>query len=144
MCCDISRTWWIGDGPAAAAMTDAMRHALDHIRHNETLLRPGTPLSALPGKLHRLRPEFQALKYGVAYHGVGLCDEWPSIAYPDQVVPGAFDDHILLPGMVICVEALVAHEGGDFSIKLEDQVLVTETGPENLTRYPFDPRLTLS
>ena len=32
-------------------------------------------------------------------------------------------------------------EGGDFSIKLEDQVLITETGCENLTTYPFDPRL---
>jgi Xaa-Pro dipeptidase len=29
----------------------------------------------------------------------------------------------------------------DFSIKLEDQVLITETGYENLTKYPFDERL---
>jgi Xaa-Pro dipeptidase len=35
----------------------------------------------------------------------------------------------------------VPPEGGDFSIKLEDQVLVTETGCETLTRYPFDERL---
>ena len=32
-------------------------------------------------------------------------------------------------------------EGGDFSIKLEDQVLITEDGFENLTRYPFDAAL---
>ena len=44
-------------------------------------------------------------------------------------------------GMVLCVEALVAPEGGDFSIKLEDQVLVTETGHEILTTYPFDTAL---
>jgi hypothetical protein len=31
--------------------------------------------------------------------------------------------------------------GGDFSIKLEDQILFTATGCENLTRYPFDPAL---
>ena len=43
--------------------------------------------------------------------------------------------------MVLCVEALVSPEGGDFSIKLEDQVLVTESGYENLTKYPFDDRL---
>ena len=43
--------------------------------------------------------------------------------------------------MVLCVEALVGAEGGDFSIKLEDQVLITETGFENLTTYPFDPAL---
>ena len=74
-------------------------------------------------------------------HGVGLCDEWPLVAYPDHYVEGAFD-YALEPGMVLCVEALVGQEGGDFSIKLEDQVLVTEAGHENLSRYPFDPMLT--
>ena len=36
---------------------------------------------------------------------------------------------------------LIGEVGGDFSIKLEDQVLITETGYENLTSYPFDPAL---
>jgi Xaa-Pro aminopeptidase len=43
--------------------------------------------------------------------------------------------------MVMCVEALVGAVGGDFSIKLEDQVLITEDGYENLTTYPFDAAL---
>ena len=50
-------------------------------------------------------------------------------------------DAVLEPGMVLCVEALVSREGGKFSIKLEDQVLVTEDGYENLTRYPYDAQL---
>ena len=53
---------------------------------------------------------------------------------------GAFD-YELQAGMVLCVEALVSPEGGDFSIKLEDQVLVTEDGFENLTKFPFCPFL---
>ena len=53
---------------------------------------------------------------------------------------GAFD-YVLEPGMVLCVEALVAEDGGHFSIKLEDQGLVTDTGFENLTTYPFDAGL---
>ena len=73
-------------------------------------------------------------------HGVGLCDEWPLVAYPDQHVKGAYD-YILEPGMALCVEALVSPKNGDFSIKLEDQVIITETGYENLTKYPFDYRL---
>jgi Xaa-Pro aminopeptidase len=73
-------------------------------------------------------------------HGVGLCDEWPYVPYPDSYVPGAFE-HVLEAGMVLCVEALVSPEGGDFSIKLEEQVLITETGHENLTKYPFDAAL---
>jgi Xaa-Pro dipeptidase len=68
---------------------------------------------------------------------VGLCDEWPLIAYPDQLADGAFE-YELEAGMVLCVEALVSSEGGDFSIKLEDQVLITEDGFENMTTYEFD------
>ncbi|MDH3667422.1 MAG: aminopeptidase P family protein, partial [Paracoccaceae bacterium] len=45
------------------------------------------------------------------------------------------------PGMMLCVEACIQTQGGEFAIKLEDQVLVTETGYENLTKYPFDARL---
>ncbi len=89
---------------------------------------------------HTLDEQFTAQKYGCMMHGVGLCDEWPLIAYPDALVEGAFD-YELQPGMVLCVEALVSQENGAFSIKLEDQVLITEDGFENLTTYPFDPRL---
>ena len=56
------------------------------------------------------------------------------------MVEGAFD-YELEAGMVLCVEALISPEGGDFSIKLEDQVLITDNGYENLTRYRFDERL---
>ena len=62
------------------------------------------------------------------------------MSYPDQAVPGSFD-YALEPGMVLCVEALVGEVGGAFSIKLEDQVLITEDGYENLTTYPFDEAL---
>ena len=72
--------------------------------------------------------------------GKQLVSPEQSVAYPDMMVPGAFD-YELQPGMVLCVEALVGEDGGDFSIKLEDQVLVTETGYENLTAYPFDSAL---
>jgi len=104
------------------------------------MLRPGISIPELTANCHKLDDKFQALKYGCMMHGVGLCDEWPLVAYPDKEVPGAFD-YVLEPGMVLCVEASVGEVGGDFSIKLEDQVLITEDGYENLTTYPFDPIL---
>ncbi len=140
ICTDISRTWWIGDQPPRPDMISAMQHGYEHIMTNMALLKPGVMIPEIIEASHRLKPEFQALKYGCMMHGVGLCDEWPLVAYPDMAVPGAFD-YALEPGMVLCVEVLLSHEGGDFSIKLEDQVLVTEDGYENLTSYPFDDRL---
>ncbi len=140
ICIDISRSWWIGDEKPPANMIDAMRHAHEHIMTNMEMLKPGVNIQDLSRNAHTLKPEYQKLKYGCLMHGVGLCDEWPLVAYPDQMVEGAYD-YELQAGMVLCVEALVSPEGGDFSIKLEDQVLVTENGFELLTRYPYDPRL---
>ena len=140
MCSDISRTWFIGDGEPSQEMKDDYRLAYDHIQENMALIRPGVHFDDLTHHGHHLPPLYQKLKYGSKYHGVGLCDEWPMIAYPDGYIKGAFDA-VLEPGMMLCVEALVSREGGNFSIKLEDQVLVTEDGVENLTRYPWDSRL---
>lgn len=139
-CIDISRTWWVGKTKPSNAMVSAFQHALDHIRDHQARLKPGVTIEELVHGGHQLAPEYWAQKYSCKMHGVGLCDEWPYVTYPDGWTPGAFDAG-LEPGMVLCVEALVSPEGGDFSIKLEDQVLITETGSENLTRYPFDPRL---
>ena len=137
ICIDISRTWWIGDKKPKQAMIDAMKHGIEHIETNMHLLAPGVSFRDLTHQGHHLDKKYQKLKYGCKMHGVGLCDEWPLIAYPDKFVEGAFD-YVLEPGMVLCVEALVSPEGGDFSIKLEDQVLITDDGFENLTSYPFD------
>ena len=140
ICVDISRTWWIGDTRPRPDMIYAMQHAHEHIMTNMEMLRPGVTIPELTANSHRLDDRFQQQKYGCLMHGVGLCDEWPLVAYPDKAVQGAFD-YALEPGMVLCVEACVGEMGGDFSIKLEDQVLITENGYENLTRYPFDSAL---
>ncbi len=140
ICVDISRTWWIGDASPRADMIYTMRHAVEHIQTNMAMLKPGVSFRDLTFNGHKLDANMQAQKYGCMMHGVGLCDEWPLITYPDKWVEGAFD-YELQPGMVLCVEVLASPQGGDFSIKLEDQVLVTEDGYENLTLYPFDAAL---
>jgi len=114
-----------------------MQHAHEHIHTDMQMLAPDVSMRSLPENGHRLQDHYQMQKYGCMMHGVDLCDEWPLIAYPDRLVDGAFE-YELEAGMVLCIEALVAPEGGDFSIKLEDQVLITEDGFEKLTTYEFD------
>jgi Xaa-Pro aminopeptidase len=140
ICCDMSRSMWIGDESPPAEVVSAMSHAHEHIMTNMELLKPGVNIQDISRQTHTLLPEYQQQKYGCLMHGVGLCDEWPLVAYPDRMVEGAFD-YELEPGMVLCAEALVGTVGGSFSIKLEDQVLITEDGYENLSTYPFDERL---
>ena len=140
ICVDISRSWWIGDQKPPPDMIYAMQHSHEHIMTNIEMLKPGVMIPELTANSHRLDDKFQTQKYGCLMHGVGLCDEWPLVAYPDQAVPDAFD-YPLEAGMVLCVEAAVGEVGGSFTIKLEDQVLITEDGYENLTKYPFDAAL---
>ncbi|MEM1298408.1 MAG: dimethylsulfonioproprionate lyase DddP [Pseudomonadota bacterium] len=139
MCCDMSRTFWVGDGEPTAEMKRLYRFAVDHIEENTALLAPGKSFKEITFSGHHLTPEFVDSRYSCKMHGVGLCDEWPMILYPEDWREGAFD-HVLEPGMMLCVEALIGHKGGDFSIKLEDQVVITETGVERLSQYPWDAR----
>ena len=139
MCTDISRTWWVGDKEPTNEMKEDYRIALDHIQQNAELIAPGVHFKDLTFKGHQLNSTYKKQQYSCRFHGVGLCDEFPLIAYSEDYEEGAFD-YVLQPGMTLCVEALISRENGDFSIKLEDQLLVTESGYENLTSYPFDKK----
>ncbi|MGB1963696.1 MAG: dimethylsulfonioproprionate lyase DddP [Candidatus Puniceispirillales bacterium] len=140
MCCDISRTWFLGDGKPTQDMIDDYRLGVEHIETNTALIAPGVHLRDLTYKGHQLPDSYVAGRYSCRFHGVGLCDEWPLVAYPQDFVEGAFD-YVLKPGMMLCVEALIGRDGGPYSIKLENQVLVTENGVENMTSYPWDDQL---
>ncbi len=140
ICIDTSRTWLVGDAEAKPGQIEAYKIGHEHIETNAELLAPGVSMRDLTFKGHVLPDAYQANKYCVKMHGVGLCDEFPSIYYPDSYIEGAFDYH-LEPGMVLCVEVFAGKEDGLEGVKLENQVLVTETGFENLTTYPYDKRL---
>jgi Xaa-Pro aminopeptidase len=60
--------------------------------------------------------------------------------YSQDWLDGQFD-YTLEPGIMLCVEAYVGAKGVHEGVKLEDQVLITEDGFENLTNYPWDARL---
>lgn len=100
ICIDISRTWWIGNQKPRPDMIEAMKHGVEHIETNMQMLKPGVNIQDLSRNTHVLEAKYQKQKYGCLMHGVGLCDEWPLVAYPDRMVEGAFD-HELEPGMVL-------------------------------------------
>ena len=85
-------------------------------------------------------PVEQYRHYSCLFHGVGQCDEYPEIYFPEIWDEWGFDG-VLEAGMVLTVEAFVGSGGdGGEGVKLENQVLVTENGPELLTRFPLDLR----
>ena len=140
MCSDISRSWFIGDGGPTSEQKRLHAVAHDQIMSNMEILKPGVSFRELTYGGAPLPEEFVPLRYGSKYHGVGLCDEWPAIKYPQDFEERGYPG-VLEPGMMLCVEAYIGAVGGEEGMKLEDQVLITETGYENLTNCPFDHRL---
>ena len=137
ICCDISRTWLCGEGMPSNEQRHLYQLAYEHLLSNRELLRPGLTFRELAATAHRLPEEYRAYQYSSVCHGVGLCDEYPSIPYIDGFESGGYDG-VFEPNMVVCVEAYVGAVGGRNGIKLENQVLITEDGYEDLTSYPFE------
>ena len=98
-CADISRTWWIGDGAPRPDMRADYRLAREQIAANTALLQPGISFAELHDRAFVLPEPYREQRYSCMFHGVGLCDEWPYITYPEDRMPGAFEG-VLEPGMV--------------------------------------------
>ena len=104
------------------------------------LVAPGVSFRELSEKGHQLPEKYVPQRYGSRFHGVGLCDEWPAIKYPIDWEERGYDG-VLEAGMMLCVEAYIGAVDETDGVKLEDQLLVTDDGVENLTNCPFDPLL---
>ncbi len=137
MCCDISRTWICGDVVPDAEQRRLYQIAYEHIITNMQLLKPGISYREITEKAHRLPDNCIPNRYGVVMHGVGLCDEYPSIRYREDYEKYGYDG-VVEAGMVLCVEVYVGEVGGKNGVKLEDQILITEDGFDNLTKYPYE------
>lgn len=134
-CADISRSWVAPGRKPTQAQMDLHKLALEHITFNAALLRPGISFRELTERGFQLPDQYLARRYGVVMHGVGLCDEYPSLYYREdgrEAFPGVVE-----PGMVLCVESYVGSDQGGEGVKLETQVLITETGAEPLDHFPW-------
>ena len=134
-CADISRTW-VCDARPSDEQRRIYAEAYAQVQENKALLKPGATFRELTEFSRPLGDEFVEGRYSVSMHGVGLCDEYPAIPYPQDYEPG--DDGVLQEGMVICVEGLAAPAGGREAVKLEEQVLITADGHEQLSSYPLE------
>jgi Xaa-Pro aminopeptidase len=135
-CADISRTWLCGER-ASAAQIDLYRLAREQVAHNLALIRPGVGFRELSERAFRLPERYRANRYSVVAHGVGLCDEYPAIYYPEDVAQSGYDG-VLEANMTICIESYVGEAGGPEGVKLEQQLLITATGAEVISAYPFE------
>jgi len=134
-CADLSRSWTCGYTPMTGVKQSVYSAALDQINHNLSLVKAGVSFAEFNEKSWQIPDAYQPYRYSLAAHGVGMADEWPVIPLHvdfDSAHGGHFE-----AGQVICIESLIAAEGTE-SVKLETQVLVTDTGYERLDRFPWE------
>lgn len=135
-CADLSRSWTCGFTAMNATQQRIYDTALAQIHHNLELVKPGLTFAEFNAKSWRIPDAHVPYRYSLAAHGVGMADEWPVVPLHVDWGPGAMSGHFE-EGMVVCIESLIAEEGSE-SVKLETQVLVTETGYQRLDSFPLN------
>lgn len=139
-CADISRCFLCGDGPASDDQRRLYAMAVEQIEHNLPLFQAGAGYREIIEKAYPLPEAFAPNRYSCIAHGVGLCDEYPLLPYPQEFARFGHDGE-LRPDMTLCVESYIGAVGGHEGVKLEQQILITPDGPELLSTFPLEPAL---
>jgi Xaa-Pro aminopeptidase len=133
--CDISRTFLCGE-----KMTDQQRedylYAREYIEAIREKIKPGVDGVTLAQTLPKVPEKYLKLRYPIFAHGLGMDDEPPFYPFLDQKT-SAKTSACIEPNMVICIEFYAGQEGRGHGVKLEEQLLVTENGAENMSNYAF-------
>ena len=136
-CADISRSWLCGDGKPSDEQRRLYAKAVEQIRFNTALLRPGVSFREVSEKAWKIPDEFVRNRYPSVIHGVGLADEYPSFKHWSSFEERGYDG-LVEEGMTLCVESYIGADGGREGVKLEQQVLITADGAKTLSSYPLE------
>jgi Xaa-Pro aminopeptidase len=137
---DVSRTFHSGPDEPSAAQKELYKVSCDQIRHNIEIIQPGMSFREYAEKAWEIPDKYFANRYFLSAHGVGMTGEYPYLYHRADFPEAGYDGEIL-PNMTLCVESYIGEEGGREGVKLEEQLLVTESGTRLLSSYPFEELL---
>ncbi len=137
---DFSRTFHSGPDTPPQTQRTLYKVAHEQVHHNMSVLRPGLSFREYANAAWDIPDRYNANRYYLSAHGCGMTGEYPYLYHHGDFPDAGYDGEIR-PGMTLCVESYIGEEGGREGVKLEQQVLVTETGIELLSRFPFESDL---
>ncbi|KAL2822903.1 Creatinase/aminopeptidase [Aspergillus granulosus] len=137
---DFSRTFHSGPDPPTEEQRELYKVAYEQVAHNMSILRPGLTFRQYADEAWEIPEKYYANRYYLSAHGCGMTGEYPYL-YHRGDFPDAGYNGVIEAGMVICVESYIGENGGTQGVKLEQQVLITETGIEVLSKFPFEKNL---
>ncbi|MGF1477431.1 MAG: M24 family metallopeptidase [Geminicoccaceae bacterium] len=137
---DFSRTFFSGPGAPSAEQKELYQIAHAQVQHNLSILRPGMSFHDYAEAAWDIPEKYYANRYYLSAHGCGMTGEYPYLYHRGDFPHAGYDGEIM-PGMTLCVESYIGEEDGAEGVKLEQQALITETGVELLSTFPFEDHL---
>lgn len=137
---DFSRTFHAGPGKPTEEQKRLYQIAYEQVHHNIGIIKPGMSFRDYADQAWNIPDAYYANRYYLSAHGCGMTGEYPYL-YHHGDFPNAGYDGVVEHGMTLCVESYIGAERGSEGVKLEQQVFVTETGTELLSRFPFEEEL---
>ncbi|MEM5344627.1 M24 family metallopeptidase [Paraburkholderia azotifigens] len=133
---DISRSFVCPGRAVTGHQRDLFGFAADQIAHNVSLLKAGLSFREFAERCWPVPDRYVHNRYMMMLHGVGLVDEYPSVAYAVDFDAWGYDG-VFQENMVVSVESYIGEQGGKEGVKLEEQVLITSTGAIVLSGCPL-------
>ncbi|QFT70085.1 Xaa-Pro aminopeptidase [Labrenzia sp. THAF35] len=137
---DFSRTFHSGPDRPTDTQRELYKVAYEQVHYNMGILKPGMSFREYADRAWNIPDRYYANRYYLSAHGCGMTGEYPYL-YHHGDFPDAGYDGVVEPGMTLCVESYIGEDGAKEGVKLEQQVLITETGIETLSMFPFEAHL---
>ncbi len=137
---DFSRTFHAGPDKPGENQRTLYKLAHEQVHHNIGIIRPGMTFREYSDKAWNIPDKYHANRYYLSAHGCGMTGEYPYLYHHADFGASGYDGEIQ-PGMTLCVESYIGEQGGQEGVKLEQQLLVTETGTRLLSLFPFEETL---
>lgn len=136
---DFSRTFHVGPDAPSAAQRDLYRVAHEQVQHNIGIIANGVTFREYAERAWTIPDRYRAHRYYLSAHGCGMTGEYPYLYHHEDFGEAGYDG-VIEAGMTLCVESFIGGEQGE-GVKLEQQLLVTESGIELLSHFPFEESL---
>jgi Xaa-Pro aminopeptidase len=133
---DISRTYVCPGRKPSPEQRRLYELAQEQVLFNMEILRPGLSFREFAERSWPVPESFIPNRYMMMVHGVGLVDEYPSLAYAQDFADWGYDG-LFEENMIVSVESYMGEVGGKEGVKLEQQVLITRDGAVPMSRSPF-------
>ena len=129
-------------GSASRAMVDAYKRCRDYLDASIELIRPGRSTAEVASVWPKAKdfgfPDEEAAFALQMGHGIGLAIwERPMISR----LVSLDHPHEIKPGMVFALETFWPSTDGWSAARIEEEIVVTETGHEVITRFPAEELL---